>query len=299
MSNKIIEKSKEVISLIWPDLLALAGSIIYSSFNEKNGWSILWAYSPFIVVCPIRIFYLIKKRKVLDESPNFTVSNEIRRIVHLVDQSAANVEKGKMDENQFKRQRVSNINTICEKVYNTMAGIGETMGTKGDRKEFCVIASLVEEAEADKDKKYIVPMFNDNMSMANEYMSIVYEKKLLMEQNTIYSRIYDNYLNSKKPTIITTSNIKQKIRDGEIRSSITSIRGIGLKKFPYNSSCVFPILPFHNPKEGTEMQGYVTILSKKRNAFGDNNLGTVEVCNTEFNSYLETLSGYYYKIFKY
>lgn len=296
MCKKIIDKSIEAINLIWPDLLALAGSIIYSSFNEIKGWSILLAYLPFIIVCPIRIFFSLKKRKVLDESPNFTVSNEIRRLVHLVDQSAVDVENGKMDKNKFDRQRVSNINTICEKVYNTMAGIDETTGTKGDRKEFCVIASLVEE---DKDKMYIVPMFNDNMSMAHDYMSIVQEKRLLMEQNTIYNKIYDNYLNSKRPTIITTSNIKQKIRDGEIRSSITSIQGIGLKKFPYNSSCVFPILPFHNPKKGTEMQGYVTILSKKHNAFGDNNLGTVEVCNKEFNSYLETLSGYYYKIFKY
>ncbi len=292
--KKLIENIKEYLSLIWPDILALTGSIILFYTGKDNFWGILWALSPFIVFFPIRV-WIIRKRKVIKDSPRLSVLNEIRRIVHSVDLLGKNMQAGKVDKKDFDVNRVKNINLICEKVYNTMAGISESTGTISGSEDYCVIVSLV---ETSGNEKYIRPMYDDCMKMAIDIKRVVPDR-MLMAENTIYKKIYDNYYHSKKPTIITTANIKQKINNGRIHSSITQVNGIGYSNFPYNSSCVFPILPFHNQRIGDEMQGFVTILSKQKNVFGDNNLGSIEINNKEFQSYLETLSGYYYKICRY
>lgn len=177
---------------------------------------------------------------------------------------------------------------VCDSVCQTIIGNGKEIEVCRD---YSVVVYLGVKADSGKIEDFS-PLYSDNSKMSESYMKEYGANILSLKDNTSFNEVYNAYCvkSPHTPKIITVSNVKKKIQKGKFHSTLLR-NGVGIKRFPYNSSCVFPILPFHNGRKGNEMQGYVSIMSNRRYAFKDSGIN-----NRDFSHYLETVSGILYNI---
>lgn len=278
--NKPLRKTWEIG---WPLLLGIIMTIILTDYiieKQGIGWSIVESIITLIIV--LFLYYLYERcwavNPICNEMSDYKLISNIKNLRDLVYEFPENNE----DPAIFQRT----LNEICNSVCKTIVG-DESIN---DCTDYCVVIYFVI-----GDDKVLLPIQHDDSKMGNEYVELIMNNKdktkILLEQNTSYKKVYEEYIKKHRVFIANVSNVRSKAKDGSYQTSIKNFKGVGYKNIPYNSSCISPILPFHNKRNGDEMQGFISIMSTKANAFKDKGIG-----NIEFERYLEFVSGLVYKV---
>lgn len=252
----------------------------------------MWFVAFFLIVIGFIIHYILTTQSVFyyEKRNNQMVTNlnKIRRLAH-------DFPEDNIDESRFKQD----ITKICNYVCQTIIGINDQVK---NCREYCVVVFFVSGAnQRDEDSYNLVPIAHDNSVMGNYYYKLLeknilsgYKHRIALKDNSSFYTVYKAYIKEKthQAEIVTKENVKKKAKRGEYQSTFVNLPDFGYSRIPYNSSCVLPILPFHNTnKIGNEMQGYLAIMSNKKKAFRDN---VIE--DTDFASFLESVSGLLYKV---
>lgn len=290
--KRILFHFSNVLNLVrktWHNTVCLAVSIVLAVLFELNVFpecsvfcKVIIALIPLFFSYPIAYYFNRKRNNVLtliSEYQLVTQLNKIRKEAH-------NFPVENKDNNVFIRS----MDSICKSVYYALANVNEKKKTIGYSK-YCVIVSLI---EGSKDNASINPLYSDNGEMAIKYFDKIPDNyRIRLCDNSTYQEIFDTYSNPPhEPKIILTPRIKKKIKDGTCSSSFATIKNVGVLNMPYESSCILPILPFFNKREGNEMQGYLVILSEDPDIFPE----TSDEMNEELKQFLESISGYLYKV---
>lgn len=274
---------KDYFSQIWPEITGVCCSILFTILTNKTnisiGWVILISLSPWFFVFPFHHWLRTKKKQVTQHmvsgNNNCAISclNEMRRISH----------KYPSDNTDYDRLN-KDMTEMCEQVFRTLAQFDDKYRTIGYDK-YCVFVSLLD--KKNNNDILINPLYRNHSEWSDSIFKKIPTPQRLKD-NSPYEEIYYSYRDYKKPKIIMTSHIKNKLADGKYRSSYAN--QVGLHHLPYDSSCVIPILPFHNDRNGDEIQGFLTVVSEMPDAFSK------DAHNREADAYFETVSGFLYKI---
>ncbi|MBR4350524.1 MAG: hypothetical protein IKP99_07345 [Bacteroidales bacterium] len=273
---------KDYIEKMWPEIIGISCSIITYSLSQ-DALNVLWAI--FIIVftliaCFFIRYFVSRKKSFFNEKTNHLMVYSIKQLR----EHEKDFPEGNNDCDKFAQTMVD----ICDSVCQTIIGEDREIDECTD---YCVVVYLGVQTAPNRIEDFS-PLYSDNSKMSESYINKYGGQIFSLKDNTSFNEVYNAYCKRSPhtPRIITTSNIKKKIQNGRFHSTLLA-NGVGYKQFPYNSSCVFPILPFHNDRKGNEMQGYVSIMSNRRCAFKDSG-----ITNKDFNHYLESVSGILYDI---
>lgn len=288
--NRFSKSLKEYFGKLWPVLISICCSIFFAFItkNTNKVWLYLLSFTP-IIFGFVLYYILLNKRIFYNEEINHTMLshlNEMRRIAH-------NFPERNNDVGRFKQT----MTRMCDLVCTTI------VGDKNEIKncsEFCVVIYFVYGDIQDENSYRLIQIAHDNSLLGEKYYEILENNRLLennqikLKDNSSYYTIFKAYIkdDNHQAKIITKANVRKKAKKGEFQSTFVNLPNFGYSKIPYNSSCVLPILPFHNTNKcGNEMQGYMAILSTRKKAFKDSGIK-----NKDFESFLESVSGLLHKI---
>lgn len=275
-------KLKDYISKIWPELVGVACSLIAGLLYRCEIRDILVFFislSPWVIVFPLHGWLRKRGEKVIQ-----SMVSGVNNCALSCLKTMKKISHDYPSENEDNTVLKTEMTKMCEEVFRTLANQNDEYKTIGYDK-YCVFVSLIDQNNSGE--LIIKPLFRNH----SDWSDAVFDKMPKcnrLDDNSPYKVIYDSYKNLKKPKIVMHSHIKEKIKNGKYKS--TYANEVGLNNLPFDSSCILPILPFHNQRRGDEIQGYLTVVSEQSDAFKEN------IRNKESEAYFEIVSGYLYKI---
>lgn len=273
----MIKSIKIFFRLYWINIFLFVCGGLSTLPIDSNWCKLIIIFVAIIVAIPIHHFFIEKPRKkyITNDNQTFMVTrlNIIRKLAYN--------HNNLTDDNDKTAICVS----ICNEIYNTVSLKEINESKYYGSMEYCVVISLLQSNNISFKPIYCS---NENPIFDSFYNSDTFKISMRLSENSLYNKIINEYNKNHNPIIITKSNIKG---DSTIRSSLRNVKGLEYSKIPHNSVCIFPILPFHNVRNGTELRGFVSIYAKNNDAFK-------ESTNKEFESYLESVSSYIHKILK-
>lgn len=283
-------------------MLFVLSQYLFDYVKDCNHAS-LWKWLLFGIVIVLCFFYYVWRSYKKKETQNSISTAPLVEKYNIIRKY---IEKNKFNRSHNDAGKFSEaLGYLCRNIYEALSNVIKDAGYTCYGINVLLLSGNEEIMQGPEDLSLELVSAGGDDRLITIYRSFFNDnhknnpQSCKLSENMPYFSSYCNYKDDKSNLIVITTNIRNKLKNGNhgFKSAL-----IGNWEFPYDSSIVVPILPLVNDNGNAKIEGFFNVISGSTAPFINTSKDELSdeqeafVLSDEYKAFLEAMSGCLYEV---